>query len=54
MPTLALSVGVSATGLRMGMRWVVRHGNEKALVNLGMIYQQITDWHACLPPLCQA
>ncbi|WP_264651306.1 amidase [Candidatus Symbiopectobacterium sp. NZEC151] len=53
-PTLALPVGISATGLPIGMQWVARHGNEQALVDLGMLYQQITDWHACLPPLCQA
>ncbi|WP_280514836.1 amidase family protein [Candidatus Symbiopectobacterium sp. 'North America'] len=29
-------------------------GARMALVDLGMLYQQITDWHACLPPLCQA
>ncbi|WP_252319905.1 amidase family protein [Candidatus Symbiopectobacterium endolongispinus] len=53
-PTLALPVGISATGLPMGMLWIARHGNEQALVDLGMLYQQITDWHACLPPFCQA
>ena len=52
-PTLALPVGISSTGMPIGIQWVSRHGNEQALVDLGMLYQQITDWHACLPPLCQ-
>ncbi|HCE9036908.1 amidase [Klebsiella michiganensis] len=52
-PTLTLPVGISSTGMPIGIQWVSRHGNEQALVDLGIFYQQITDWHACLPPLCQ-
>lgn len=53
-PTLTLPVGISTTGLPIGMQWAARHGNEQALADLGLYYQQLTDWHACLPPLCQA
>lgn len=52
-PTLTLPVGISLTGMPIGIQWVSRHGNEQALADLGIFYQQITDWHACLPPLCQ-
>lgn len=53
-PTLTLPVGFSLTGLPIGMQWAALHGNEQVLADLGMYYQQLTDWHACLPPLCQA
>ncbi|MEE3650810.1 MULTISPECIES: amidase [unclassified Brenneria] len=52
-PTLTLPVGFSRSGLPIGMQWVARHGNEQALADLGLYYQQMTDWHAYLPPVCQ-
>ncbi|MFC3394844.1 amidase [Brenneria rubrifaciens] len=52
-PTLTMPVGFSRSGLPMGMQWVARHGNEQALADLGLYYQQMTDWHACLPPVCR-
>ncbi|MEC5318062.1 amidase [Brenneria populi subsp. brevivirga] len=51
-PTLTLPVGFSRTALPIGMQWVARPGNEQALADLGLCYQQMTDWHAYLPPVC--
>ncbi|TCV96712.1 amidase [Biostraticola tofi] len=52
-PTLQVPVGLSPSGLPIGIQWVARTGNEQALVDLGMRFQQLTDWHTLLPPICR-
>jgi aspartyl-tRNA(Asn)/glutamyl-tRNA(Gln) amidotransferase subunit A len=48
-PALSLPCGFSATGLPIGLQLVGRHLDEAALLRIGHLYQQATDWHTRRP-----
>jgi aspartyl-tRNA(Asn)/glutamyl-tRNA(Gln) amidotransferase subunit A len=51
LPGLAVPIGFTANGLPNGMQLIGRPLGEKALFRIGHRYQQLTDWHARIPPL---
>ena len=50
-PVLALPVGFGRDGLPVGASLVGPAGSEAALLELGMRYQRLTDWHLRRPPV---
>lgn len=53
-PTLTLPVGFSPRQLPVAMQLIAAHNNEQSLIDIGLAYQQATEWHRYLPPLCAA
>jgi aspartyl-tRNA(Asn)/glutamyl-tRNA(Gln) amidotransferase subunit A len=51
LPALALPVGFTSNGLPSGIQLVGRPFDEGALLRLGHLYQQHTDWHRRRPPV---
>ncbi len=51
MPALALPCGYSAAGLPLGMQLLGRAGSDALVLQAGVAYQQVTDWHQRHPVL---
>lgn len=50
-PALALPCGFSKTGLPIGMQIIGPQFGEGRLLQIGALFQDLTDWHAKLPPV---
>ncbi|WP_144140115.1 amidase [Paraburkholderia sp. BCC1884] len=51
LPGLAVPIGFTQNGLPNGMQIIGRPLGEKMVFRIGHHYQQLTDWHARIPPL---
>jgi aspartyl-tRNA(Asn)/glutamyl-tRNA(Gln) amidotransferase subunit A len=52
-PSLALPAGFSTDGLPIGMQLIGKKFSEGELLAMGHAYQQVTDWHTRIPPVCK-
>jgi amidase len=50
-PTLTLPGGFSDAGLPMGFQLVSAHWAEQVLLEAGVAFQEVTDWHTRHPPI---
>jgi aspartyl-tRNA(Asn)/glutamyl-tRNA(Gln) amidotransferase subunit A len=52
-PALALPAGFSPEGLPYSAQVVGAPFAEGLLLSAGHAYQQVTDWHRCVPPIVE-
>jgi aspartyl-tRNA(Asn)/glutamyl-tRNA(Gln) amidotransferase subunit A len=50
-PGLSFPVGADSQGLPIGMQLMGPHFREEMLFQVAHAYQQVTDWHRCVPTL---
>lgn len=50
-PGLAFTVGFDSNSLPIGMQLMGPHFKEEVLFKTAHAYQQVTDWHKCIPTL---
>lgn len=50
-PTLVLPIGISKTGLPMSMQLIAPPLQEQRLIDIGLRYQAVTDWHLRVPQM---
>jgi aspartyl-tRNA(Asn)/glutamyl-tRNA(Gln) amidotransferase subunit A len=50
-PAISVPCGFSSDGLPIGMQLVARAWRDRTLLDVGIAYQQVTDWHAREPSL---
>jgi len=48
---LSLPAGFSSGGLPVGVQLLARARTDATLLRAGMAFQQVTEWHRCVPPL---
>jgi len=48
-PSLAFPVGFDKLGLPIGMQLMAPHFQEALLLRVAHAYQQLTNWHTCMP-----
>ena len=52
LPAISLPCGFSETNLPIGLQLIAKPFDESTLLNFGYTYQQVTDFHKKLPPVC--
>jgi len=52
LPAISLPCGFSETKLPIGLQLIAKPFDESTLLNFGYTYQQVTDFHKKLPPVC--
>jgi aspartyl-tRNA(Asn)/glutamyl-tRNA(Gln) amidotransferase subunit A len=50
LPGLSLPCGFDPDGLPLALHLVGRPWEEQRVLDVGMVYQQATDWHTRRPP----
>jgi aspartyl-tRNA(Asn)/glutamyl-tRNA(Gln) amidotransferase subunit A len=51
LPAISVPCGFTSQKLPIGVQFVARCGNERAVLAAANLYQQLTDWHARRPPI---
>jgi aspartyl-tRNA(Asn)/glutamyl-tRNA(Gln) amidotransferase subunit A len=51
LPAISVPCGFTSQKLPIGIQFVARCGNERAVLAAANLYQQLTDWHTKRPPI---